>query len=123
MPPLIYILDDDDAVRDSLSMLLESHGFNVRSYASVDTFARNYIPGSRACLILDHHLPGMTGLDYLALVAKAGADLPVILITGGADPVIRKRAGELSVVAFFEKPVNEVPLLAAIGDALSGGND
>jgi FixJ family two-component response regulator len=118
MPPVIHILDDDDAVRDSLSLLLESHGFNVKSYPSADAFARNYIPGGHACLILDHHLPGMTGLDYLASVVKSGANLPVILITGGADPVIRKRAQDLGVVAFFEKPVNEVPLLAAIGDAL-----
>lgn len=117
---MIYILDDDNAVRDSLTLLLESHGFEVENYASADEFVRSCKPRDHACLILDHHLPGVTGLDFLASAEVADLDLPVILITGGADPGIRKRAQELGVVAFFEKPVTEGPLLAAIGGALGG---
>lgn len=117
---MIYILDDDEAVRDSLTLLLQSHGFAVVSFALAADFVRVYKPGGKDCLILDHHLPGVTGLDFLASAEVADLDLPVILITGGANPGIRKRAQELGVVAFFEKPVTEGPLLAAIGGALGG---
>jgi FixJ family two-component response regulator len=116
---VIYILDDDDAVRDSLALLLESYGFKVASFSSAAEFTRAYKPEGKDCLILDHHLPGMTGLDFMASAESAGSDLPVILITGGANPVIHKRAQELGVVAFLEKPVAAMPLLGAIHDALA----
>jgi FixJ family two-component response regulator len=114
----IYMVDDDDAVRDSLTLLLESHGFDVASFASAAEFAAAYKPNGRACLILDQHLPGMTGLDFLASRQGTGLRLPVILITGGPDQRIRDRATALGVAAFFEKPVTEGPLLAAITRAL-----
>lgn len=115
----IYLVDDDDAVRDSLTMLLESHGYDVASFASTTEFAAVYKPNGGACLILDQHLPGMTGLDFLASSRSGGRRLPVILITGGPDQGIRDRAAALGVVAFFEKPVTEGPLLAAITRALA----
>lgn len=117
---MIYLVDDDDAVRDSLSFLLELHGFDVAAFASVDEFVRSSRPEAKACLILDHHLPGMTGLEFLASPAGAAIGLPVIIITGGADPNISARAHMLGVVAFLEKPLTEGPLLAAIGRALAG---
>lgn len=117
--PIIYLVDDDDAVRDSLAFLLESHGFNVTAFASVAEFDRAHRAGSNACLILDHHLPGVSGLEFLASRKDAARRLPVIVITGGADPTISARARALGVAAFLEKPVGEAPLLAAIENALA----
>jgi FixJ family two-component response regulator len=115
----IYLVDDDDAVRDSLSFLLESHGFDVSAFASVAEFEDAYRPNDKACLILDHHLPGVSGLEFLASPEGAALRIPVIVITGGADPSISARARALGVAAFLEKPVTETPLLAAIENALA----
>ena len=117
---MIYVVDDDDAVRDSLTLLLESHGFAVAGFASAAEFVATREPCDKGCLILDHHLPGTSGLDFLASPAADGIGVPVILITGGANPVIRNRAAALGVAAFFEKPVTEEPLLDAIAAALGG---
>ncbi|MDE2230374.1 MAG: response regulator [Alphaproteobacteria bacterium] len=116
---MIYLVDDDDAVRDSLTFLLESHGFDVTAFASVAEFERGCQPNSNACLILDHHLPGVSGLEFLASPEGTALHMPVIVITGGADPNISARARALGVAAFLEKPVAEAPLLAAIDNALT----
>lgn len=116
---MIYLVDDDDAVRDSLSFLLESHGFDVSAFASITEFEDTYAPNGKACLILDHHLPGVSGLEFLTLPTGGALRIPVIVITGGADPGIRARARALGVAAFLEKPVTEAPLLAAIESALA----
>lgn len=117
--PTIYLVDDDDAVRDSLVFLLESHGFNVAAFASINEFERAHRIQDRACLILDHHLPGTTGLEFLASPKGVALHIPVIVITGGADPTISARARTLGVASFLEKPVREAPLLAAIESAVS----
>ena len=117
--PMIYLVDDDQAVRDSLALLLESHGFNVSAFASIADFERTYRPRDKACLILDHHLPGASGLEFLASPEGAALRMPVIVITGGADPNISARARTLGVAAFLEKPIGETPLLAAIESALA----
>jgi len=117
--PMIYLVDDDDAVRDSLAFLLESHGFDVSAFASIADFERAYRPRDNTCLILDHHLPGASGLEFLASEEGATIRMPVIVITGGADPSISARARALGVAAFLEKPIGEAPLLAAIESALA----
>jgi two-component system, LuxR family, response regulator FixJ len=116
--PIIYVVDDDEAVRDSLKLLLESHGMVVEDYRSSEEFARGYVPGRRGCLILDLHLPGASGLDYLANQDDAAADLPVIVITGRGDPATRVRAEQLGALAFLDKPVSSEILLANIRQAL-----
>jgi two-component system, LuxR family, response regulator FixJ len=114
----VFIVDDDEAVRDSLKMLLESYGMEVEDYASTGEFARGYRPGRRQCLILDQHLPGSTGLDFLASPQSAALGLPVILVTGRGDGAIRDRAHEMGVHAYLEKPVADDALLAAISGAV-----
>jgi FixJ family two-component response regulator len=116
--PMIYVVDDDDAVRDSLKLLLETHGMAVEAYPSSEEFARSYVPGRGACLILDLHLPGASGLDYLANQDDAAAELPVIIITGRGDPASRARAERLGVFAFLDKPVAGQELLANIRQAV-----
>jgi two-component system, LuxR family, response regulator FixJ len=116
--PTIFIVDDDDAVRDSLKLLLESCGMTVAEYGSTAAFAGGYRPGPRQCLILDQHLPGTTGLDFLASLDGSRLPLPVILLTGRGDRALRERAAALGVTAYLEKPVGSNALLDAIAHAL-----
>jgi two-component system, LuxR family, response regulator FixJ len=116
----VYLVDDDDAVRDSLKLLLESYGMAVRDYASTEAFVRAYRPQAQACLVLDQHLPGATGLDFLASAAGARLGVPVILVTGRGDAAIRARALDAGVVAYFEKPIDDGALVDAIARAIDG---
>jgi FixJ family two-component response regulator len=115
---MIFIVDDDDAVRDSLRVLLEAHGMMVEDFDSTAEFAAVDRRHPRACLILDLHLPVMGGLDYLATFGKSGPGLPVIMVTGRSDDASRARAFELGAAAFLEKPVDGRELLSAIDHAL-----
>lgn len=90
---MIFIVDDDDAVRDSLRLLLEAHGMTVQDFDSTADFTEAYRPHPRACLILDLHLPVMGGLDFLASRGKEGLELPVIMVTGRGDDASRARIG------------------------------
>ncbi|HVM80551.1 MAG TPA: response regulator [Stellaceae bacterium] len=115
---MIYVVDDDDAVRDSLRILLESHGMNVSDFGSTHEFVAGYRPHPRACLILDLHLPVVGGLDFLASPAGQALDIPVILITGRGDEQTRARATELGAAAFLEKPIEDGALVEVIGATL-----
>jgi two-component system, LuxR family, response regulator FixJ len=117
-PARIFIVDDDDAVRDSLRMLLESYGMEVEDFASTRELTRHYRPGNGQCLVLDQHLPNLSGLDFLASRQGAMLKIPVILMTGRGDASIRDRAYALGVLEYLEKPVSEERLLAAIAKAL-----
>jgi two-component system response regulator FixJ len=116
--PKIFIVDDDDAVRDSLRMLLESYGMEVEDYASARDFARHYRQGNGDCLVLDQHLPSLSGLDFLASSEGARLEMPVILLTGRGDAAIRERAYALGVLEYLDKPVSEERLLTAIAKAV-----
>jgi two-component system, LuxR family, response regulator FixJ len=117
--PVVYVVEDDEAVRDALRILLECCGMAAEGYGSIAEFVRDHKPGRKACLILDLHLPGMTGLDYLASRPLECA-LPVIMISGRADPSTRARAERMGVLAFLEKPLSDEILLTLIRTALGG---
>lgn len=117
----VYVVDDDDAVRDLLKLLLESYGIAVEAFGSTESFLQFYRPNSHACLVLDQHLPGATGLDFLGSPEGAGLHLPVILVTGRGDAALRKRALEAGVVAYLEKPVDDGALIAVIERAVADG--
>jgi two-component system, LuxR family, response regulator FixJ len=117
-PAKVFIVDDDDAVRDSLKMLLESYGMEVEDYASVGAFKRQYRAAPGQCLILDQHLPNISGLDFLASSNGTMRELSVILLTGRGDASIRDRAFALGVLDYLEKPVSDEVLLAAIAKAV-----
>jgi FixJ family two-component response regulator len=112
--PTVFIVDDDEAVRDSFRVLLESHGLTVKDYGSTAEFARDYRPQAEACLILDQHLPGSTGLDFLASPEGARLGLAVILVTGRGEPALESRALALGVRTYLEKPFSGTLLLEAI---------
>ena len=117
----VFIVDDDAAVRDSLATLLEAYGLDVCAYDSVNAFARNYRPHPHACLILDQHMPAMTGLEFLSSPEGRNMTMPAILVTGGSDKDIRAQAAEIGVFAFLAKPVASNELISAIVGALNHG--
>jgi DNA-binding NtrC family response regulator len=90
--PTIYVVDDDEAVRDSQKLVLETHSMVVEDYQSSEEYAQSYMPGRGACLILDFHLSGASGLDYLGKQDDAAAELPLIIIKGRGDLASRARA-------------------------------
>lgn len=109
-----YVVDDDEAVRDSLKVLLEIHGIEVEDYASAGAFAENYRRPRRGVLILDQHLPMRSGLDFLNSPAGRDLGIPVILVTGRDDPYLEVRARAAGAAAYLQKPVSEKVLLATV---------
>jgi two-component system response regulator FixJ len=109
---VVAVIDDDPAVLDSLAFLLETIGHPVAAYNSASAFLddRQIDP---ACLIVDQHMPRMTGLELAARLRAEGTTIPVLLITGLSTPAILERAAQVGI-AVLEKPVNEVDLLSFI---------
>ncbi len=95
-------------------MLLEVHGIEVEDYGSTGEFAGRYRKPQRGCLIIDQHLPVLTGVDFLNSPAGQGLDIPVILITGRSDPALEERAREAGVAEYLQKPLGERVLLATV---------
>lgn len=117
----VFIVDDDDAVRDSMRALLESCDFEVRDFGSATDFlaGRNCSTcGARACLLLDLHMPVMGGLDLLQQMRAEGSLLPTIVITGRSDPNLKQRVLQSGAIELFDKPVSEDALLNAIDRAM-----
>ena len=110
----ICIVDDDDAVADSLQALLESFGFDVQSYGSGSEFLADERHRAAGCLLIDQHMPGTSGLDVVDNLRKRGIQLPTILISGRLDASIRERAIRLGVRELLDKPVPASRLIQAI---------
>src|SRR6202522_670125 len=106
----VAVVDDDPAVLDSLKFLLEVIGCNVATYDSAVAFLGNRAV-QPACMIVDHHMPRMTGLDLAQKLRDEGSRIPMLLITGSPSPDIVARAGRLGVEAVLEKPPNEGDLV------------
>ena len=111
---LIAVVDDDDAVRDSLEFLLTTTGHRVATYASAAEFLEQCNLCLVAGLILDHHMPKVTGLELLARLRAEGRQLPVLLVTGSPSPEIEARASTLGVERVLEKPVSDAGLFEFI---------
>jgi len=114
----VFVVDDDDAVRDSLKTLLELQSFTVRVFETCQDFLDS-ATGNGACLVLDIHLPGMNGFDLIDAMNRAKRSLPTILITGRCDNAIRERAKALGTVALLEKPIDFNDLMTAIDRCIS----
>lgn len=107
----IALVDDDSAVRDSMRFLLEIEGYEILDFASAGEFLDGCDPDRIRGLILDHHMPLMTGLELAAHLRKQGRDIPILLITGSPSPAIVARAAELGIEKVLEKPPSEADLL------------
>ena len=117
--PLIAIVDDDDALRNSLDNLLRSVGFRVHGFASAEAFLQAQHTPETACLILDVRLPGMNGLELQSQLVTAHWGIPIIFVTVYTDDDMRSRALAAGAVAFLSKPCREEDLLQAIEAALT----
>jgi RNA polymerase sigma factor (sigma-70 family) len=109
----VYIVDDDPAIRDSLSLLLSLRGYRTATFASAEDFLAAWQPGWSGCLMADIRMPGMSGLDLQAELAGRGARLPVVILTAHGDVASARAAFQAQAVDFLEKPFDdEGPLLA-----------
>ena len=115
----IYIVDDDEAVMDSLKALLETFGFNVQSYGSGNEFLADERHRAAGCLVIDQHMPGISGLDIIDHLRKKGVQIPAILMSGRLDASTRKRATRLGVRELLDKPVPASRLIEAIRTMLA----
>jgi FixJ family two-component response regulator len=116
--PLVYVIDDDEAVRDSLNLLLLSVGLDHAAYASGDDFLAAYDPDRNACMVTDIRMPGMSGLDLQRRLAELGAEIPIIFITGHGDVPMAVTAMKSGAVDFLQKPFRDQDLIDRIHKAL-----
>jgi len=112
--PIVYVIDDDAAVRDAVEDLLRSVGLKVRSFRSTQDFMQSERPDAPGCLLLDVRLPGPSGLEFQRDLAKSGVHLPIIFLTGHADIPMSVRAMKSGAIEFLTKPFREQELLDAI---------
>ncbi len=110
----VYIVDDDDAVRDSLLELLESVDISARGFASASVFLDEYYPNMQGCLVLDVRMPGMSGIELQHKLIEKGARLPIIFITGHGDVPMAVEAMKNGAVEFIQKPFRDQELLDCI---------
>jgi two-component system response regulator FixJ len=128
MPPesfapetFVHVIDDDDAVRDSLAFLLETDGLPVRTYDSAEAFL-GALEGKAGCVITDVRMPGMSGLDLVKRLRDLKAAIPVVMITGHADVPMAVEAMKAGVVDFIEKPFDDQLLLSVVRRAIESGS-
>ena len=115
----VFIVDDDPAVRDALSLLLGIQDYRVAVFGDAESFLKAYKSEWRGCLVLDIRMPGMDGLTLQKHLAQLGSELPVIIMTGHGDVASAREAFRAFAVDFLEKPLDHRKLLAAIADAFS----
>ena len=115
---LISIIDDDESVRRTTALLIESLGFRAAAFESAEKFLSSHHLNDASCLIVDVRMPGMNGLQLQSQLAAAGCRIPIIFITGYDDKESRRRAMQAGAVAFLGKPFNDEQLLQWIRSAL-----
>ncbi len=114
----VFVVDDDEAVRDSLEMLLRSVGIEVETYPDAGRFLAAYDPERAGCLVLDIRMPGVSGLDLQQRLGEQGATLPIIFITGHGDVPMAVKAIQDGALDFIQKPFHDQALLDRIQQAL-----
>jgi len=116
--PIVFVVDDDDAVRGSLRLLLKSVGLAAQPYGSAQEFLQHYTPDQPGCLVLDVRMPGMSGLELQQQLNVRGAVLPVIFITGHGDVPMAVEAMQHGAFDFLQKPFRDQDLIDRIQRAL-----
>jgi FixJ family two-component response regulator len=115
---MVFVVDDDAAMRRSLENLIRSVGLRVEAFASAQEFLRSKRPDVPGCLVLDVRLPGLSGLDLQKRMAEADMEIPIIFITGHGDIPMTVQAMKAGAVEFLTKPFRDQDLLDAIQQAL-----
>ena len=117
--PIIYVIDDDDAVRQSLEFLLKTAGMTVRGFEHAKAFLDLLPQVQQGCVITDVRMPGMSGIDLLSRLKDTNPELPVIVITGHGDISLAVEAMKIGAIDFLEKPFDDDQLIAAVRAALN----
>jgi two-component system response regulator FixJ len=117
--PIVYVIDDDDAVRQSLEFLLKTAGISVRGFDSAKAFLEVLPAINSGCILTDVRMPEITGIDLLRRLKENGVDIPVIVITGHGDISLAVEAMKIGAIDFLEKPFDDDLLLAAVRSALN----
>jgi FixJ family two-component response regulator len=117
--PIVFVVDDDDAVRSSMRLLLKSVGLNATALPSAQQFLATYDPNQPGCLVLDVRMPGMSGLELQQQLNLRGAVIPVIFITGHGDVPMAVEAMQQGAFHFLQKPFRDQDLLDCIQRALA----
>ncbi|HUA59941.1 MAG TPA: response regulator transcription factor [Verrucomicrobiae bacterium] len=115
---IVFVVDDDPLVRDSVADLLCSAGFTVRTFGSATDFLESQRPDVAACVILDVQLPDRSGLDLQTELAKSGIEIPIVFLTGHGDIPMSVQAMKAGAVEFLTKPFHKEPLFSAVREAL-----
>lgn len=115
---IVFVVDDDPLVRDSVADLLGSAGFAAQAFGSAIEFMRAKRPDIPACLILDVDLPGLSGLDLQTELARSGSEVPIVFLTGRGDIPMSVRAMKAGAMEFLTKPFRAQELLDAVKEAL-----
>jgi len=116
--PVVFVVDDDEAARDSLCWLVRSVGLEVETASSALEFLEIFDAKQPGCLVLDIRMPGMSGLELLSKLGEMGVSLPVIIITGHGDVPMAVRALKAGATDFIEKPFNDQVILDCIQSAI-----
>jgi len=119
LAPTVFLVDDDDALRETMRELIEQEGRRVATFASCEAFLDAYRPGGKGCLLVDARLPGMGGIALLQRLKTEQHDLPSIVITGHGEVSMAVEAMKAGAIDFIEKPVRRDELLASIDRALA----
>ena len=112
--PTVFVIDDDNSLREALGRLIRSAGLQVKLFASTADFLVHDVPDVPCCLVLDVRLPGLSGLDFQAELAAANIQIPIVFITGHGDIPMSVRAMKAGAIEFLTKPVRDQDLLDAI---------
>ena len=114
----IYVVDDDSGFLKGIERLLRLHGLEVRTFSSVEEFEAEADPTEAACLILDVHLDGISGIELLGRLNRSGSRMPVVLVTGQGSDVTRRAAAAAGCSAYLEKPFSGRVLMDALVEAV-----
>jgi FixJ family two-component response regulator len=120
LPGIVFVVDDDESVRNSLCRLLRSVGLRTKAFADAKTFCAEAPASEPACLVLDVELPGQNGLQLQERLAAAGYALPIVFLTGRGDIPMSVRAMKAGAQEFLTKPVDQESLLSAVSQAIAG---
>ena len=116
--PVVFVVDDDESVREALRSLFRSVSLRVETFGSAADFLRSELPEVASCLVLDVRLPGVSGLDFQAELAKANIHIPVIFMTGHGDIPMSVQAMKAGAVDFLTKPFRDQDMLDAVAAAV-----
>lgn len=114
----VFVVDDDDAIRDSISLLLETVDIPTTSFNSATEFLENFDPDAKGCLVLDIRMPKMSGLDLQAHLHEIDCKIPIVFITGHGDIPMAVEAMRSGAINFIRKPFSEQELLDCVNEAL-----